>query len=159
MTSLRKAQIGWSYFNLTLFRTAFWLLVLMIVIVALRVMLPSQPPREVGYGALVHEINAGNIVSATFTKLKDGEEIRGELRTPPETFRTAISNDQTESLTESLRSRGVKTDTAREFPRGSLVYWGASAIAVLPVVAFLFLFRFQIKRLKRRLVELRNQEA
>lgn len=159
MTTLRRTQIGWNYFNLMLFRIAFWSLVLLAVVVALRLLLPSQPSREVGYGALVHEIDAGNIASATFTKLKDHEEIRGELRTPPETFRTAISNDQIESLAESLRSRGVKTSTAREIPRGSLVYWGASAISVLPPVAFLFLFGFQIKRLKRKLIELRNQEA
>jgi hypothetical protein len=127
MTTLRRAQIGWSYFHLTRFRIAFWLLVLMVVIVAVKVMLPSQPPRELGYGALVHEIDAGNIVSATFTKLKDSEEIRGELRTPPETFRTAISNEPIESWAESLRSRGVKTSTAREIPRR-----GASALAVPP---------------------------
>lgn len=159
MKQLRKTRLGLTYVELILFRFMFWFVVLMVPIVALRMILPEEPERVMEYGALVNNIDAGNVVSATFTKLKDGEEIRGELRAPAESFRAAISTDQIESLTARLRSRGIKTSTVSEVPSGSIAYWGAMALAVLPLPAFLFLFGFQIKHLKRRLVELRIKEA
>ena len=159
MKRLRKTRLGLTYVELVFFRLMFWFVILMVPIVALRMILPGQPARVMEYGELVDNIAAGNVVNATFTKLKAGEEIRGELHTPAEPFRTAISADQIESLTTRLRSRGIKTSTASEVPSGSIAYWGAMALAVLPIPAFLFLFRFQIKRLKRRLVELRIKEA
>jgi|BogFormECP03_OM2_1039629.scaffolds.fasta_scaffold04103_2 hypothetical protein len=159
MKRLRKTRLGLTYVELSLFRLMFCLVILTVPIVALRMILPGQPARVMEYATLVNNIDTGNIVSATFTQLKDGEEIRGELHTPAEPFRTAISIDQIESLTTRLQSRGVKTTTASDVPRGSIAYWAATALAVLPLAAFLFPFRFQIKRLKRRLVELRIQEA
>jgi hypothetical protein len=159
MKRLRKTRLGLTYVELIFFRFMFWFVVLMVIVVALRMILPGRPMRVLDYGTLVNNANAGNVVSATFTKLKDGEEIWGELHTPAEPFRTAISPDQIESLTVRLRSRGVKTSTASEIPKGSIAYWGAMTLALLPLPAFLFLFRFQIKRLKRRLVELRIKEA
>jgi hypothetical protein len=159
MKRLGRTRLGLTYVGLIFFRFMFWFVVLIVPIVALRMILPGQPERVMEYGALVDNIDAGNVVSATFTTLKDGEEIRGELHTPAEPFRTAISTDQIESLTTRLRSRGIKTTTASEVPSGSIAHWGAMALAILPLPAFLFLFRFQIKRLKRRLVELRTKEA
>lgn len=159
MKRLRKTRLGLTYLWLFCARFGFWMLVLMLILVALRMILPGKPARVMEYGALVNNIDAGNVVSATFTKLKSGEELRGELRTPAESFRTVISTDQIDDLTTRLRSRGAKTSTANEIPSGSLAYWGASVLAVLPVAAFLFLFRFLIKRIKRRLVELRIKEA
>jgi hypothetical protein len=159
MKTLGKTRLGLTYVELLLFRLMFWLVILLVPIVALRMILPGRPARVMEYGTLVDNIDAGNVVSATFTNLKDGEEIRGELHTPREPFRTAISIGQIESLTTHLRSRGVTTRTVSDIPRGSIAYWGAMVLAVLPLAAFLFLFRFQIKRLTSRLVELRIKEA
>ena len=159
MKTLRKTRLGFTYVELIFFRFLFWFVVLMLIVVAVRMILPGPPTRVLEYGALVDNVDAGNVVSATFTKLKNGEEIKGQLRTPAESFTTPISNDQIESLTTKLRSRSVKTSTAAEIPPGSIAYWGAMALALLPLPALLFLFRFQIKRLKRRLVKFRIKEA
>ena len=106
MKRLRKTRLGLTYLWLFCARFGFWMLVLMLILVALRTILPGKPARVMEYGALVNNIDAGNVVSATFTKLKSGEELRGELRTPAESFRTVISTDQIDDLTTRLRSRG-----------------------------------------------------
>jgi ATP-dependent Zn protease len=159
MKTWRKTRLGLTYVQLVCARFAFWSVVLMLILVVLRMILPGQPARVMEYGALVNNIDAGNVVSATFTTLKDGEEIRGELRAPAELFRTPISTDQIESLTTRLQIRGVKTGKAGDSPPNSIAYWGATVLAVLPFLAFLFLFRILIKRLKRKLIELRIKEA
>lgn len=154
-----KTRVGLAYVELIFFRFLFWFGTLMVIVVALRMILPGRPTPVLEYEALVSNVDAGNVVSATLTKLKNGEEIRGELRSPAESFKTPISNEQIENLTTRLQNRGVKMSTASQLPQGSIAYWGAIALAVLPLPALLFLFRFQIKRLKRRLVELRIKEA
>jgi hypothetical protein len=159
MKALRKPRLGLTYVELIFFRFLLWIVVLMLIVVAVRRIRPGPPTRVMEYGALVNNVDAGKVVSTTFTKLKNGEEIKGQLRTPAESFTTPILSDQIESLITQLRSRSVKTSTASEIPRGSIAYRGAMALALSPVPALLFLLRFQIKRLQRRLVEFRIEEA
>jgi len=119
----------------------------------------TPPPRELGYGELVRQIDADNVFSAAFVKSKDRTVIQGELRKSTRGFTTAISNDQMEMLTVRLRNRGVPTVTRTETQRDSLGYWGAIASVALFSVLYFLIVGDSIKRAKRSLVELKNKEA
>lgn len=159
MTSLRKAEIGWSYFSLTLLRVTFWLLVLLVFIVAVRLMSPKQPPRELEYAELGHQIDAHNVIRARLVKLRDRVIVTGELRDPSENFRSAVPDGQIESLAEHLGNPSLATNIPKELPRGSLVYWVTTAFVLLVFATIFFLLNFLIVRFKRRLHELRTKEA
>src|SRR5271168_5242426 len=98
MKALRKPRLGLTYVELIFFRFLLWIVVLMLIVVAVRRIRPGPPTRVMEYGALVNNVDAGKVVSTTFTKLKNGEEIKGQLRTPAESFTTPILSDQIESL-------------------------------------------------------------
>ena len=159
MKFLRKAQLGWTYYRLTAARFAFWTGVLGLLFFAAIVMRSTPPPRELGYGELVRQIDADNVFSAAFVKSKDRTVIQGELRSPTESFSTAISNDQMEIVTVRLRNRGESPETSTEIQHGSLAYWGAIASVALFLVAYFLIVRFSIERAKRRLLELKNKEG
>jgi hypothetical protein len=156
---LRRAQLGWSYYRLISARIAFWLGILAIVFLAVIVIRPTAPPRDLGYAELTCQIDAGNVARASFVKSKDRTVIQGELRSPTESFSTAISNDQMEIVTVRLRNRGESPETSTEIQHGSLAYWGAIASVALFLVAYFLIVRFSIERAKRRLLELKNKEG
>lgn len=130
-----------------------------IVFLAVTVMRPTTPPRELGYADLIRQIDAGDVARAAFVKSQDSTVIKGELRNPTERFRTSISNDQMETLTVRLSNRGASTETTTEIQQGSLAYGGAIASVPLFFIAYFLVVRFSIERAKRRLLELKSKEA
>jgi hypothetical protein len=105
----------------------------------------------------MHQIDVGNIQEATFVRSKEGVEIRGTIRNPPGDFRTSIAEGEIADLAARLQTKGVATTTASEIPRGSPGYYATFGLVILFFAGFFLLVRFQIKRLKRKALEFKQE--
>lgn len=69
--------------------------ILLVLVVALKLLLPSTPPKQMEHIELLRQIDAGNIREAHFLRSKRGAEIDGELRNPPTNFDARIAENET----------------------------------------------------------------
>jgi hypothetical protein len=159
MNTHRIAQLSWGYLQLTVARIVFWLGILFVVVVGLRLMNLGPPPRALGYAELIHQIDNGNVARTEFRNTKDGVILTGELRGPGESFRTLVPNDQIEALAARLGNPGLANHMTAEMTRPSLAFWGILAVAMFGLLAYLVIARFWVKQSKRRLRELSNKES
>jgi ATP-dependent Zn protease len=137
---------------------AFWIGVLAVAVIVLKIVLvsPTQRP-ELGRSELMRQIDAGNIQEAKFVRSKGGVEIRGTIRKPPSDFRKTISEGEIGDLTARLQAKGIAMNVAEEVPRGSLRYYATFGFVILFFAVWFFLVRFQVKRLKRKAVEFKQE--
>jgi|ERR1700689_4472133 ATP-dependent Zn protease len=158
MSFSRSVRLGFNSLQLLIWNVGFWIGILMIAVVVLKMIFvsPTQRP-ELGHSELMRQIDAGNIQEAKFIRSKGGVEIRGTIRNPPSDFRTTIAEGEITDLTARLKTKGVATTIADEIPRGSLGYYATFGFVILFFAGFFFLGRFQIKRLKRKALEFKRE--
>jgi ATP-dependent Zn protease len=155
-----KALLGFNYFRLVLLRSIFWIGVLTLAVIVLKLtVLRPTPPRELPYDNLVQQIDQGNITRVRFLKSAEGTKIIGELRNPAGSFRTQASDDQIESMTARLSSKGISAVTVQENGPNSPAFWGVWIFVALTFLGFFLILNFQIARVKRRILTLKNGEA
>lgn len=159
MSVWRTIRRGLNSLQLVVWTFTFGVAILLLVLVALKLLLPAPPPKQIDHAELLREIDAGNVEEAHFLRSGNGAEMDGELHNPPENFEVRIPESEIENLQARLRAKGISTTVSNEIPRGSFGYYAAFAFFILFFVAFFLIARFQIRRLRRRGVELKNRGA
>jgi ATP-dependent Zn protease len=155
-----KALLGFNYFRLVLLRSIFWIGVLTLAVIVLKMtVLRPTPPRELRYDDLVQQIENGNVARVRFLRSTEGTKITGELRNSAGSFSAPISDDQIESMTARLSSKGISAVTVQENGPNSLAFWGVWIFVGLFFLGFFLILKFQIARVNRRILTLRNREA
>jgi hypothetical protein len=158
MTFSRVARVGFNSLQLLIFNIAFWIGVLAIAVIVLKIVFVSpSEPRRLDHSELMRQIDAGNIQEAKFIRSKSGVEIRGTIRNSPGDFRSAIAEGEIGDLSARLQVKGIVTSVADEIPRGSARYYATFGFVILFFAGWFFLVRFQIKRLKRRALKFRQE--
>lgn len=127
---------------------------MMVLMVGLKLLIPSAPPKHIDRAALLHAIDAGNVAEASFLRSGNEAEINGQLREPSTSFEAQIAASDIDDLTERLRAKGVSATVSNEIPKGSFGYYAVFGFIVLFFIAFFAIVVFQIKRIKRRRLEL-----
>lgn len=150
---------GINALQLAMWILAFGVLILLVLVVALKLLLPSTPPKQIEPGELVRQIDAGNVEEARVLRSAGGARIDGELRNPAMHFEAQIAGSEIATFTARLRAKGVPANLGKEIPRGSFEYYTA---VILIILLFIGLFLFMVSRishLRRRGLELKNKEV
>src|ERR1700732_3933952 len=132
MSFSRSVRVGFNSLQLLILNMAFWIAVLAIVVIAVKIVFVSpSSPRRLDHSELIRQIDAGNVQEAKFIRSKAGVEIRGTIRNPPGHFRAAIAEGEIGGLTARLQTMGVATSVAEEIPRRSLGYYASFGYIIL----------------------------
>lgn len=157
MSIWRTIRRGFNSLQLVMWTFTFGVGILLVAVVVLKLFLPAAPPKQIDHAELLRQLDAGNVEEAHFLRSGNGVEIDGELRNPSENFEARVAEGEIENLQARLRAKGVSATVSNEIPRGSFGYYAAFAFFILFFVAFFLIARFQIRRLRRRGVELKNR--
>jgi ATP-dependent Zn protease len=158
MSFSRTARVGFNSLQLLILNFAFWIGVLAIAVIVLKIVFVSPSPRQrLDHSELMRQIDAGNIQEAKFIRSTSGVEIRGTIRNPPGDFKTTIAEGEMGDLTARLQSKGIASSVADEIPRGSSRYYATFGFVIAFFAGWFFLVGFQIKRLKRKALKFKQE--
>lgn len=150
MSVWRTIRRGLNALQLAIWTLTFGLMILLVLVVAVKLLLPSTPPKQIERSELVRQIDAGNVEEARFRLSDGGATIDGKLRNPAIRFEARIAESEVATFTVRLRAKGVPASVGKEIPRGSFEYYTAVVFIILLFIGFFLLAMFRISHFRRR---------
>ena len=126
----------------------FWVLMAALAVVLWQISSKNAPSgTPIGYSDFMAQVDKSNIASAKLIESSGTAEVVGQLREPPETFRTVIPKETIPALTEQLRKQGVAIEVSED----KTITWPRLIIDLLPFLAILGAWILMVsKRMRRR---------
>ena len=149
MSFTQIVRLGIRSFHRVMLRFIFWLGIVIVAIVLLKIwFLPQVPTMQ--YSELIQQIDRNNVRNAEFEISKDSVEVLVELREPQEQFKTTAPKGKTEDLTNRLSQKGVPIAAVEVLARGSPAFYGAIAFVVLFFALWFFVMKLKIWQAERK---------
>jgi ATP-dependent Zn protease len=149
MSFIQDVRSGIRSFHRVMLRFTFWLGIVMVAIVLLKIwFLPQVPTMQ--YSELIQQVDRNNVRNAAFEISRDSVEVLVELREPQEQFKTTVATGKTEDLTNRFSQKGVPTTTAEVLARDSLAFYVAIAFVVLFFALWFFVMKLKIRQAERK---------
>jgi len=151
MNSAHRARLALNTAKMVFFLFALGFGILAIFIIGLRLLSGPLPVQQLSFSELLHQIDSGNVRSATIlTSKKSGTKIAGVINVPEKSFTVPLENSEIENLRKHLVQAGVSTTSAEELETGSL---GRYVVIGQTIVAFVIFFALVLWRLKKAILE------
>jgi len=125
----------------------FWVLMTLLAVVLFR-MAASQSKgnsarRAMSYTEFMQQVEKDNVASGKFYMSQNTAEIRGNLRTPADSFHARVPREEFSVLTERLRRQGANIEIAE----GQSADWTTFLVNFAPLILLVAFWVFMMKRL------------
>jgi ATP-dependent Zn protease len=126
----------------------FWLLMIALAFVLWKMASKDQPSgtnestSAISYSDFMTQVDKNNVNSVKILEAPATAEVEGQLREPPQNFRTSIPKEMIPALTEQLRKQGVTIEVAEQKKVDGLT----TAINFVPFFVILAIWIYMVKR-------------
>jgi ATP-dependent Zn protease len=107
---------------------------------------PANSFSLISYSDFMAQVDKNNVSSVRLLESPATSEAEGQLREPPDQFRTTISKETIPVLTERLRKQGVRVEVSEN----NSVTWPRLLVNISPLLGILALWIFMARRRWRR---------
>ena len=102
----------------------------------------SEPSSSMSYSDFMAQVDKNNVSSVRLIESPATSEVEGQLREPPERFRTTIPKETIPALTDQLRKQGVRIEVSEQKKISGLNV----IVDLLPFFIILVLWIYLVRR-------------